>query len=256
MKALHILVATVVFLLSQLQSFASNTISLSSRESGRLTVSVENTDPLGCVQFTLKAHGGKFLKVARTSRLAANGWTAASNITGDTIVYIVIYNVLGDALPSGKGECLTIDCSGGAVSQQMTVVIADIKSTNPLGGLVVLTSASSVIPIEKLFDNATTAGASSTIAGGIGTTANYPNPFNPSTTITFSMLQQSEVSVGIYDINGRLVHELAAGSLAEGVHSLTWDGKNTGGALVASGTYFARFRTPSGMVIHKMLLSK
>ncbi len=73
--------------------------------------------------------------------------------------------------------------------------------------------------------------------------SSYPNPFNPSTTIEYSMPQQSEVSLMIYDILGRQVQTLVSTNLSAGGYNVIWDGKDLSGKQVAGGMYFARLQT-------------
>jgi hypothetical protein len=63
----------------------------------------------------------------------------------------------------------------------------------------------------------------------------YPNPFNPSTTISYALPTQSSVSLSIYDVLGRQVATLAKGVIDAGYHTATWNATN-----FASGVYFAR----------------
>jgi protocatechuate 3,4-dioxygenase beta subunit len=69
---------------------------------------------------------------------------------------------------------------------------------------------------------------------------NYPNPFNPTTEITFALPEQAEVTLSIFNILGQPVKILYYGVKQAGTHSVTWDGRNERGALMASGTYFYR----------------
>ena len=64
---------------------------------------------------------------------------------------------------------------------------------------------------------------------------NYPNPFNPQTTIAFDLPEASQVSMTIYDVNGRLVSELVDESYPAGLHEVIYDGKD-----LASGVYVIR----------------
>jgi len=67
---------------------------------------------------------------------------------------------------------------------------------------------------------------------------NFPNPFNPSTTIRFDLPRSGTVNLAIHDVRGRLVRTLARSShLAAGRHAIVWDGRNDAGATVASGVY-------------------
>ncbi len=68
----------------------------------------------------------------------------------------------------------------------------------------------------------------------------YPNPFNPSTTIAFSLAAPADVRLGIYDLQGREIARLVDGRQQAGGHSVAWNGRATDGRRVASGTYLAR----------------
>jgi hypothetical protein len=80
---------------------------------------------------------------------------------------------------------------------------------------------------------------------------NYPNPFNPTTEISFSLPQTSTVSLEIYNSLGQRVVVLADGSYGAGQHTVEWDAGS-----VASGVYFYRLITEAGTFTKKMLLLK
>jgi aminopeptidase N len=84
----------------------------------------------------------------------------------------------------------------------------------------------------------------------------HPNPFNPSTAISFETQQSGMVDVAIYEVNGKRVRVLHVGPLQAGAHDFTWDSRNGGGDLVATGVYFVRVRTPSGETVRKAVLIK
>jgi hypothetical protein len=67
---------------------------------------------------------------------------------------------------------------------------------------------------------------------------NFPNPFNPSTRIRFTLPRRGLVSVGIYNVDGKLVRTLHDGVMDAGHHELVWDSRNNSGTDAASGVYF------------------
>ncbi|MBK6911769.1 MAG: T9SS type A sorting domain-containing protein [bacterium] len=81
--------------------------------------------------------------------------------------------------------------------------------------------------------------------------AAYPNPFNPSTSISFSLPASSHVTLQIFDVNGRGIATLVDGALNAGTHSVTFDAAN-----LASGIYFARINAGSFSASHKLVLMK
>ncbi len=71
----------------------------------------------------------------------------------------------------------------------------------------------------------------------------FPNPFNPSTKIEFSVPKEAPVAVRIFDIQGRHVATLVDKSLAPGVYRAAWNGKSDRGETLGSGIYFAQIRS-------------
>jgi len=76
------------------------------------------------------------------------------------------------------------------------------------------------------------------IPQNITQTFNYPNPFNPSTTIKFYIHSKTEVELTIYNIKGQKVKTIVNSELDEGNHSVIWNGDDESGKLVGSGVYF------------------
>jgi hypothetical protein len=66
---------------------------------------------------------------------------------------------------------------------------------------------------------------------------NFPNPFNPTTTIAYEIPAQAEVTVRIFDLHGALIKELLHESQSAGRHEVKWDGTDANHARVASGAY-------------------
>ncbi len=86
--------------------------------------------------------------------------------------------------------------------------------------------------------------------------ANYPNPFNPETTISFSANYQGfrQVTLEVYDISGRKIQTLFSGPLDAGQYRFKWNGRNTLGQASASGMYFYRLTSGSNVISRKMIL--
>ncbi len=86
--------------------------------------------------------------------------------------------------------------------------------------------------------------------------SNYPNPFNPTTTISFTLPKSEEVEITIYNIKGQRVKELIKGQLKAGINNVIWDGKNENGLMSSSGVYLYRIKTDSNNIVRKMSLMK
>jgi len=85
---------------------------------------------------------------------------------------------------------------------------------------------------------------------------NYPNPFNPSTTIEFSLHEAGFTELIIYNLAGQKIRELVSGTLSEGVHSVVWKGLNDSGSTVSAGVYLVRLTMGDAVTTGRMLLVK
>jgi len=85
---------------------------------------------------------------------------------------------------------------------------------------------------------------------------NAPNPFNPSTTIRFSLAEGGDTRLKVFDVRGQHVRDLVAGGLAAGEHAVTWDGRDDAGATMPSGIYFYRLQSGGFTGMQRMLLLK
>ena len=85
---------------------------------------------------------------------------------------------------------------------------------------------------------------------------NVPNPFNPTTTISFGLARGGVVSLRVYDVAGKLVRTLVDGARPAGHHQEEWDGRDGKGTAVSSGVYFYRLTTPGFDETRKMVLLK
>ena len=84
---------------------------------------------------------------------------------------------------------------------------------------------------------------------------NFPNPFNPSTTIHYDVKAGGgQVSLMVFDVSGRVVRTLVDGHQTEGSRSITWNGTNDRGQSIASGIYFYRMAAPGFTETKKMVL--
>ncbi|KAA3604311.1 MAG: T9SS C-terminal target domain-containing protein [Calditrichaeota bacterium] len=85
---------------------------------------------------------------------------------------------------------------------------------------------------------------------------NFPNPFNPSTQINFQIAKTQDVRLQIFNLKGKLVKELVNEKMNEGSHSAKWDGTDSFGNQVSSGTYFYKFSAGIFSQTNKMVLLK
>ncbi|MGH2568324.1 MAG: T9SS type A sorting domain-containing protein [Bacteroidota bacterium] len=82
----------------------------------------------------------------------------------------------------------------------------------------------------------------------------YPNPFNSTVTIQFTIEQQKEIKLSIFDLLGREVNVLAEGSYQTGRYRTQWQGTNASGALLPTGVYFVRLQSSKATLTKRVLL--
>ncbi|MCD4829376.1 MAG: T9SS type A sorting domain-containing protein [Candidatus Cloacimonetes bacterium] len=85
---------------------------------------------------------------------------------------------------------------------------------------------------------------------------NHPNPFNPETTIGFSLPVSGQVELAVFNVRGRRVKTLVNGDMKPGDHTVTWQGSDDNGLPVASGVYFYCLQSGGSAETRKMLLLK
>ena len=112
-------------------------------------------------------------------------------------------------------------------------VIGDVNGWTNNGVDVIELSGSTPIPSELSLNDA------------------YPNPFNPSTNISFDLPQEMHVNVAVYDVNGRMVSELMNEVKAANTYNVVWNAN-----LNASGVYFVRLTAGSAVHTQKVMLIK
>jgi len=85
---------------------------------------------------------------------------------------------------------------------------------------------------------------------------NYPNPFNPSTTITYTLAESGHTRLDVFNSLGQRILTLFDGAQSAGVHAVNWDGRDENGLAVSGGIYFYRLQSGSYSKTMKMVLFK
>ncbi|MBN2829400.1 MAG: T9SS type A sorting domain-containing protein, partial [Candidatus Cloacimonetes bacterium] len=85
---------------------------------------------------------------------------------------------------------------------------------------------------------------------------NYPNPFNPTTTISFELPTKSKVTLSVFNIRGQKLMTLIKDEMNQGKHNVIWNGQDDMGNNVPSGVYFYRLETSNRSLTKKMILLK
>ena len=106
------------------------------------------------------------------------------------------------------------------------------------------------------FDPNDTPDGVDTVPASFALKGNFPNPFNPKTTIRFALAANEYVHLNVYDLGGRLVKTLVDEPMVAANHEVVWDGKDNNGARVASGVYFYKLVAGDFNATEKMVMLK
>jgi subtilisin family serine protease len=168
--------------------------------------------------------GGAWLSVS-----PASGVIAAGNSVGVTVTF--------DSHDVDAGEYRTglLITSNDPVTGAMTVPV-----TLSVGGSALTTGVAGGRDIPERF----------------ALHDNYPNPFNPVTTIRYDLPHPSNVRLDVFNVRGERVATLVDGRRPEGRHAVEWNGRASSGQSVAAGVYFYRLRAGEFMETRKMVLVK
>jgi hypothetical protein len=182
---------------------------------------------------------------------------ATPSFTTDIVPFDPSSGTAGPALYSPPGWVLNdIEISPGgelfAADQTATAPGVWIWDTSADTLLTPSPRSTGLPPFQICFSEPAFSAAELPAAGALGW--NYPNPFNPSTTIPFSIGRDGEVELAVYDAAGRKIRTLASGYRPAGSHEAVWDGRTEGGLSAASGVYFVRMRSPGITAVRKIVL--
>jgi hypothetical protein len=83
---------------------------------------------------------------------------------------------------------------------------------------------------------------------------NFPNPFNPSTTIRYELQEKTDVHLAVYNLQGQQIQILTAGSQSAGSHQAMWNGRDENGRDMAAGVYICQLRANDRIQQTKMIL--
>ncbi len=183
-------------------------------------------------------------------------YTTADGLPSNSVRDIAVFgDVVWVATAAGAAELLsdstwaTYTPLDGIADENVTAVYIENPGTTWFGtyrsGISVFDQALSAVdsPLNQI--------------AGYMLNQNFPNPFNPCTTISFALQQPAVVSVSVFDISGRLMRRLVAESfMSSGSHQVIWDGVSATGEPAASGVYFYRLDTGSHSESRRMLLVK
>ena len=123
-----------------------------------------------------------------------------------------------------------------------------VAGDNFTGGRIFKTINGGIVSIDERHQK------DSYIPGSVNLYQNFPNPFNPITTIKYYVPYRSSIMINIYNANGEKIKELVNSIQSPGEYEVTWDSTNDKGTVLPSGIYFYQIRTENQTMTKQMLL--
>jgi len=214
-----------------------------------LAIEMANSVPVKGIQFNI-VDGVDHLTLADVQGVgrAANFTFVGNEVAGQSMVLGV--NFGGDEIAPGSGAIVE-------VTFMLDPATTDQEITLALSQLIVAAQGGVPLPSNGgvgVFSVTTGVGEDSEMPEKFELSQNFPNPFNPTTTISYSVPEASEVRVGIYNLLGQEIRTLAVGDHQPGFYSTMWDGLDRNGIRVESGVYLYRMSSSVGFGATKKLV--
>ncbi len=192
------------------------------------------------------------IRVASTGGFIVGGWAGVAGHGRDFC--FTRTDDIGDTMWT---YVVGFDSSGGSSYDHGNTVLETPDGGFVIGGTVP-TTAGEIMGLVKINEVYLDAGDEplDDLPAAFELVANYPNPFNPETTIDFALPNRSEVKLVVYDILGRKIRTLLDETRSAGRHSVVWDGRGSDGRAQASGMYFCLLTAGDYRASQKMLLLK
>ncbi len=247
------LITAAIALVLALQThtaLAENKLSLKKSSDKVITVDLSNTDPIAGFQFSINARGGIALQSYEgTERSNAAGLGIYQYLKNDSTLNVVILASYRASLPAGEGSIGKMSFTDNNTSATDTVRVF-------LSGVVICDAAAQYLNVTTTELTWNLNGSNTAQPSRFTLEQNFPNPFNPSTTITYKLEQPTHVRLEVYDIVGRLINTLIDQYQVGGRYSTRWNADDGRGSKVASGMYFARLQVGDQVAVVKMILAK
>jgi hypothetical protein len=231
-------------------ALGSNRLQVKNERANVLTIGLSNTDQIAGLQFSVNGRGGiTFTAYKGSDRTTAAGIAIYEYLNDDSTLNVVMLAPYRSSLPIGDGVIgeITFTLNINSGTDTIRVFLSGVVTCNVDG--------------EYLDVNATQ------LAWDAGKDAghqlprftleqNFPNPFNPSTTLAYRLETPGNVRLTIFDITGRQVAALIDQFQLSGNYAVKWSPADKNGLKLPSGIYFVRLQVDQTVAVKKLILAK
>ena len=231
---------------------AQNTFSVVRTDVNSIEIRLENSNDVAGIQFSIQSSSKVALSGFRQGeRVSESGWIVATHQPNDSTLNVVILGSSRLFLGAGNGTIARISYRTNQENNDSPyrVSLGRVMMANSKAESVAVTVQNLEFGIDKYF--AKTISNSSFKLG-----QNFPNPFNPSTSLAYALSKPGQVRLSIYDVTGREISRLVDSYQFVGTYSARWNSNDTPGGTLPSGVYFARLQVDGDAQTLKMILAK
>jgi hypothetical protein len=202
-------------------------------------VYLENDQPVAALQFSLSGDGLTLGNMSAGLRVNNQDWQFSFHRVNETTINVVLIRTGMNELAPGQGSIASVEVSASGTGR---ILLTKVVLASP-DAQSIATTVTDLEWSELLAESAT-----------LG--QNFPNPFNPATTIPYTIERESEVTLTVYDIAGREIRKVDEGQKATGSYTAVWNGTDERGFQVPSGVYLVRLQAGSDVHTKKMILTR
>lgn len=171
--------------------------------------------------------------------------TADFMVSGNASGMILGFSLMGTSVPAGEGVLTTVQWDGPSYALAGPVSMTVTNVSGELGSALSFEIGDAFLGTDDV-----------TIIDEFALANNFPNPFNPSTQINYTVAQPGDVSIVVYDILGQEVATLINGYHTPNMYNVKWFGMNNDGNQVATGIYYYKMVSGSFIETKKMMFVK
>lgn len=238
----YLLASSLIIFLQGRLLFAQNVMYVNKVSDNVATVELYNSDLVAAFQFTLHASSGISLKdFQKEERLSEVAWVVTAHLKNDTTLNVIVINAYLNELFPGRGKIILINFTKNISTTNIQFRLSNIILSDKNGKSVPVDTQE----VQNIRDN-----------DNHNLLQNFPNPFNPTTTISYRLETASHVQLTIYDITGKLVRKLCDEIRSSGNHAVVWNSTNDQNQHVASGTYLYRLNVGGKVTTKKLTLAR
>ena len=174
-----------------------------------------------------------------------------TSLIADNIIRILAFSLNSNPFIGNNGTVVQLNFAQNLELGEYPINAEDVILANSSAENILTSIVNGLLIINPIMSN-----NDETVPVTIENVSNYPNPFNPTTTIEFTLTRPSVVNISIFNINGEEVKTFKNKSYQSGINTIHWDGKNVKKQEVSSGLYLYKILTERNIKSGKMLLLK